>query len=152
MKEMPLMDRRHFDLQLKRLSDSFGFKVYGDERANLFWREMNQPSNEWMTRTVELFIKYQSKPPLMEEFDREIVKEREKIWNLQKKDSWVLPESVGQYLCSDCMNSGRVQLDLNGKLLQFGIGATYLCHCDYGARRPENFPRLSKRNLKAVIG
>ena len=131
---------------------TFGFKVYGDERVDLFWREMNQLSNEWMTRTVDLFIKYQSKPPLMEEFDKEISKERERIWSTQKKDSWVLPENVSQYLCSDCMNSGRVQMALDGKPLQFGIGTTYLCHCDYGARRPERFPRLSKCNIKVVSG
>lgn len=143
MKGRPLMDRKTFLLQLKRLESCFGNQhreVYNQDRGELIWREVNQLSDEWMVKITDLFIGEFDRPPLMPQFREQISKERERLWMIQKSNKMVLPENLSQYLCSDCDNSGRAWVD----------GAVFLCHCDHGGKRPEKFPRLVRSNLKAV--
>lgn len=114
---------------------------YNKDRGDLIWREVQQLSDEWMVRTVDLFIGEYERPPLMPQFREQISKERERLWVIEKKANLpAMDDNLSPHLCTECMNSGRAWVD----------GSVFLCYCEYGAKRPENFPRLARNNLKLM--
>lgn len=74
-----------FTQQLNRVASTFGKNAYGDERIQLIWREVKDLSSNWMVKTVDRFIGECRHAPLMPEFREEISKERERLWQFEKK-------------------------------------------------------------------
>jgi hypothetical protein len=74
-----------FTLQMNRIASTFGKNAYGDERVQIIWREVKDFSTEWMIKTVDRFIGELRQAPLMPEFREEIAREREKLWQVEKK-------------------------------------------------------------------
>lgn len=126
---------------MNRITELFGIKHYNLDRVELIWREVNQLSDEWMVRTVDLFIGNKLYPPLMPDFREEISKERERLWNMQKREEKKTACGISNYLCSECTGSG---------LIWDEAGCVFRCHCESGSKRIEKYPRLMRPNLKAV--
>lgn len=81
------MDRKHFLKEMLRLENCFRMpnrEFYGQERCQIIWKEVCHLSDEWMSRTVDLFIGMHRQPPLMPEFREEISRERERLWQTEK--------------------------------------------------------------------
>jgi hypothetical protein len=79
------MNMAEFDTQISRLKNTFGDRAYPDERLKLIWREVREFSSGWFEKLVDRLICDSRLPPLLPEFRNEISRERERLWDLQKK-------------------------------------------------------------------
>lgn len=129
------MDRTHFLLQVKRLHNTYGPKSYNEERGELLWREVQDLSNYWMTKAVDLFVGSHRQAPLLPEFREEIAKERERLWREKKskKGEVDFDCAIANYSCDDCRGTG-MYLDQDNY--------AFRCHCPAGEDRGDQIPRL----------
>jgi hypothetical protein len=81
------MTQQEFQVQLERLKNEYGHKVYSTERCGLIWREVRDFSVEWLKRTVDEFIGESLQPPLMPKFREMLSKERERIEYNRKREN-----------------------------------------------------------------
>lgn len=79
------MTSHEFNTQINRLKDCFTDRSYSDERMKVIWREVQDLDGKWFAKVVDRFIGECRQAPLMTEFREEIAKERERLWELQKK-------------------------------------------------------------------
>lgn len=79
------MEMREFDSGMNRLCDVFGDKAYPDERKKIIWREVKDLSGKWFNQTIDKLIGDSRYAPLMTEFREEISRERERLWQLEKR-------------------------------------------------------------------
>jgi hypothetical protein len=78
------MDKAFFQKQIDRLAETFGANQYKPERIKLIWNEVSHLSEEWLRNTVDHFIGDFRLSPLVPDFRKEIILERERLWNLEK--------------------------------------------------------------------
>jgi hypothetical protein len=80
------MEFNFFRDQINRLAETYGATHYKDERIKIIWKELEEFSNQWLTKTIDYFIGNLRQPPLMAEFRDEISKERERLYQIKKKE------------------------------------------------------------------
>lgn len=140
------MTEKTFMTQMQRLADCFGAKYYIEDRRRLIWKRVQDLSDEWMVRTIDGFVGYSRQAPLLAEFEEQVSKETDRLWELQKRQPMapaVTPGADG-FVCSECDNRGiifgpQLPLEVLGK-----------CRCKYGRARRENYPTVLRAGLKAL--
>jgi hypothetical protein len=79
--------QQEFQVQLERLKNEYGQKVYSTERCALIWREVRDFSGEWLRRTIDEFIGESLQPPLLPKFREMLSKERERLECIRKAEN-----------------------------------------------------------------
>lgn len=74
-----------FQMQMNRLITQFGKGQYSDERTKLIWREVKDFTNGWWEKTVDQLLLSCRQAPLSQEIGEHVAKERERIWQIEKK-------------------------------------------------------------------
>lgn len=80
-----MISETHFKHQMNRLADTFGANQYKTERVQVIWKAVKDLSDAWLTKTVDYFVGYFRQAPLMQEFEEEISKERERLYRLERE-------------------------------------------------------------------
>lgn len=120
------MDLNHFSNELDRLSNTFGERAYGDERVKIIWREVQEFSNEWLTRIVDEFIGSHRLAPLMPEFREHISRERERLYAIDKRKNAIEAESFMRETFNPEIATfyiGEMKRMLSGKMSALDKGA-----------------------------
>lgn len=80
------MTFQEFQVQLQRLKNCFGDRVYPEERSKLIWREVSSQSVKWLETTTDFFIgsRKLNEPPLPSDFATVMREEREREWQSGK--------------------------------------------------------------------
>lgn len=136
------MTEQEFTIQMNRLAETFGKSAYSSERVKLIWSAVRDFSQQWWGSTVNYFIGYQKQAPLMSEIGEAVGKERERIWNQQKKNQAPIWQPEKNASCVGCRDSGVV---LARELETKAIYA-FLCNCDAGKADRRNYPRWNFRS------
>jgi hypothetical protein len=76
-----------FQVQIERLRSNYGQQAYGTERASILWREISQFSAKWFSTVVDQFIGSERQAPMLDKFREEAAKERERVWQREKKQN-----------------------------------------------------------------
>jgi hypothetical protein len=79
------MNIQHFQAQVNRLAETFGAQYYKRERVEILWKSAKDLSDEWFSAVVDNFIGNMRQAPLMPEFQAEIGKERDRLWQQTKQ-------------------------------------------------------------------
>lgn len=66
------MEHAHFEKEIKRLSETYGDRMYGKERQLLLFRCVQKMPNDWMTDSVNYFIASSRSAPLLKEFNEQM--------------------------------------------------------------------------------
>jgi len=83
------MTPAEFQVQVGRLSETFGKNAYGSERIALIWKEVSLLSNETFIRIVDRFVGELRQAPLLPDFREAASKEREQLWGQKKQEERV---------------------------------------------------------------
>lgn len=79
------MNQGYFVSQIDRLKDVFGDRAFPDERVRLIWNAVQNLSDQFLRRTVDYFIGYEDRAPMMNKWDEQISKEREIVNRKEKQ-------------------------------------------------------------------
>jgi hypothetical protein len=77
------MTSNEFAFQVNRLERQFS--RFGEERSRLLWLEVQDFSSSWFSKVIDRFISDFRQMPLLPDFREEMAKERERLWQEEKK-------------------------------------------------------------------
>lgn len=72
---------------MKRLIDTFGAPAFSTERTKLIWGAVSQFDAKWFEKVCSEFIGTLRYPPLLPDFQEKASVERERLWEIQKRES-----------------------------------------------------------------
>lgn len=79
------MTQNDFQVQMNRLTETFGKAAYGTERLKLIWLELRDFDVSWFERVVSRFIGDSRQAPMLTDFRELASRERERAREGEKK-------------------------------------------------------------------
>lgn len=135
------MTQPEFESQMNRLAECYGKTAYGMERTRLIFNEVKSLSSQWMSKVVSDFIGSSRQAPLVKDFQEGATKERERLWDIEKKQERSESINSKNYKFGDDERAGifeAVNARLIGKLndsafesFHKGIGKLSWASCNY---------------------
>lgn len=80
------MDFGHFKSQIGRLIKKFGAKYYDEEFCKILWGNVQDLSEDWISKVIAEFIFTARQAPLGEEWRKFVSEEKERLYYIEKKD------------------------------------------------------------------
>ncbi len=122
--------RDQFQLQIDRLTDTFGGNKFPDQRSAMIWDDVSDLPYETVIAIVDTFIRNSKFAPLPGDFSEAV-----KACGIQIK-RYALGETQPREIarCHDCMDSGFIRLTRNETFEPWAKweSGSAPCHCHRG--------------------
>lgn len=134
------MNRQFFEIQMHRITSTFGEKAYSSDRVEIIWSKFSIVSNEAFSQAVDNLIGNSRYAPLLHDFDAELAGQM-----VDAKQNRIEKISQGKH-CHGCNNTGRVSIEIDPKYANY----SFRCHCVIGRTLYPNFPVYNSKKFDTV--
>lgn len=140
-----MITREQFQLQIDRLTDTFGDKAFPDQRVSMIWESAQEHLYPTVIAVVDQFIRNSKSAPLPGDFAEALSASK------SEKRKYALGELRPKEICQcmDCADSGLIRLTRKESFEEWAkwSSGSAPCHCFRGRMAIEAAARKPKHPL-----
>lgn len=133
------MNESEFLLQIDRLKETYGEKIYSNERIKLIWNQLKHVPQKYFENCVSDIIASSPTAPMLPKLQESLSGKTDQIQESKKIEIEFLKEKSPE--CRYCGNTGIIYAEEIGTIYE----ATFRCFCPVAEKIGNNWPIWSEQ-------